>query len=447
MSPSRSPHTAQSAETDVLAALTAKCAKCGKCRSVCPVFAEMDDERFVARGRIALLDAVIAGELGASPKLIESLQACVGCYRCEAECPSAVDFSSILREFKSSRRYPTPIWARFVFRHVLPRRRLFDMAIKAGALSQKILPRDRTMPLRHLPMLLLKGRKIPELASRSFLRQVSSTKQDKPVSQPKMRAAFFVGCLTNYVYPQVAMASMRLLRRANIEVIVPPDQVCCGAPALALGDETAARKLMRANVEAFMKHDPDVIFTACASCGRVLKKEFTDVLGADAERFSSRVRDISELLVDEFQEVSAAVTQTVTYHDPCHLRYVQGIYKGPRDLLARHSDYREMPGADLCCGLGGLFNLYYYELSQEIAKRKARSIESVDADTVATSCPGCMLQLQTIVSDMAKPRRVVHLVEVLERAISASSNSVETAAGASETSESETVNAAAHAEP
>lgn len=417
MSPSRSSHTAQSAGTHVLAALTAKCAKCGKCRSVCPVFAEKDDERFVARGRIALLDAVLAGEVDASPKLMESLQACVGCYRCEAECPSAVDFSSVLREFKSSRRFRTPLWARVVFRHVLPSRRLFDMAIKAAVVSQKILPRDRTAPLRHLPMLLLKGRKIPELAGKSFLRQVRKIRPDEPVSRPKMRAAFFVGCLTNYAYPQVAEASVNLLRRANIEVVVPTGQVCCGAPALALGDETAARRLMRKNVGVFMEHDPDVIFTACASCGRVLKKEFTDVLGADAERFSSRVRDISELLVDELQDVSAAVTETVTYHDPCHLRYAQGIHRMPRDLLARFSDYREMPGADLCCGLGGLFNLYYYELSQEIAKRKARSIESVDADTVATSCPGCMLQLQTIVSGMAEPRRVVHLVEVLERAI------------------------------
>jgi glycolate oxidase iron-sulfur subunit len=225
------------------------------------------------------------------------------------------------------------------------------------------------------------------------------------------RVAFFVGCMVNYVYPGVGESLIRVLNRRGVTVVVPERQACCGTPALSVGDVKAAARLARLNAETFADAGVTDIITACASCSKTLKSEMDE---KGWEKF--RVRDVTEYLVEVVSFVDGKLDRTVTYHDPCHLKWGQDIRNEPRELLGAICDYKEMTGADDCCGFGGTFSMFHHDLSQNVAGRKASSIASVDAATVATACPGCMLQLQTIIDEHNLNSNVRHIVELIDEA-------------------------------
>jgi len=238
----------------------------------------------------------------------------------------------------------------------------------------------------------------------------------EPVEGTEQRVGFFVGCLINYVYPEVGEALMRLLNRHGIDVVVPQDQVCCGAPAIAMGDRVAARTLAERNVRAFRDAGVDTVLMACATGGKTLSKDYPRILGEEGASFASSVKNAVEFIAESVPFKTPTPSTTVTYHDPCHLRWGQGIYREPRDVLGRVGQYQEMPSADRCCGMGGTFSLFFHDISQKIARRKMDAIEATDADIVATACPGCMLQLNEGIQQRGMHKCVKHLVEVVEEA-------------------------------
>ncbi len=208
---------------------------------------------------------------------------------------------------------------------------------------------------------------------------------------------------------------MRLLNRRGISVVIPQEQVCCGTPALSVGETKAVEKLRMKNMNALLDSDPADIVCACASCARMLKHDYPAHLD-DGGRQRPRIYEATELLnILPFSEASR-LDMAVTYHDPCHLRWGQDISAAPREMLRSVCDYQEMAGAEECCGFGGTFNLLHYDLAQRMAARKAESIAGARAEVVATGCPGCMMQLQTIVAEHGLNRDVRHVVELLDEA-------------------------------
>ncbi|UCD57645.1 MAG: (Fe-S)-binding protein, partial [Candidatus Hydrogenedentota bacterium] len=179
-----------------------KCARCGKCRSVCPVFAELKDEAFVARGRISLFEALGRGEIATSPELRNIMSACLMCQRCTEICPSGVQFMQVLKAARErlAREMGLPFGSSFVFRHIITRRWLFDVAILAASLAQRVIPGRRKGNLRHLPLFFKGGKWLPPISRTPALRRYP---RPVGVQGAKARVALFVGCLTNYVYPQV----------------------------------------------------------------------------------------------------------------------------------------------------------------------------------------------------------------------------------------------------
>ncbi len=174
------------------------CSKCGKCRSVCPVFRETGDETRVARGRLALIDAAAHDELSPAGKLfVESISSCIGCYRCVYECPCGIDVVDAVHGARGlwSKSGGVGRMVNLMLRYVVPNRRLYDVAIRAALVAQKVLSRAERPPLRHLPLLFMDGRRVPVPASRSFLKSVRGKCFD--VAGGGRQIVFFVGCMIN----------------------------------------------------------------------------------------------------------------------------------------------------------------------------------------------------------------------------------------------------------
>ncbi len=393
-----------------------KCAKCGKCRSVCPVFIETGNESMVARGRISLADALRNGEVFHTERLRDYLLSCKKCLRCSSICPSGVDYDFIIQTMIDDLANHLGIWLvpRIIFRLFLTRRWLFNLLLKTASIFQSLVPLKRHGTMRHLPYMLMGGRWIPPLAKNPVLKKYRNTKK---IHHPRMKVGFYVGCLINYVYTDIADAVVEVLNRLEVEVVVPPGQLCCGIPALSLGDAKTARKLAEVNVEVFEKAQVDFIINACATCGRTLKRDYPRILGDDSRKFTDRVLDISEFIEKYFTCETKPLGTKITYHDPCHLHWGQNISKQPRDILRRSSAFQEMETPERCCGGGGVFNLLHYDLSMKIGEHKAKAIEKSGAEAVATGCPGCRLQIEDLLATRGSATKCTHTIQILRDAL------------------------------
>jgi glycolate oxidase iron-sulfur subunit len=233
--------------------------------------------------------------------------------------------------------------------------------------------------------------------------------------------------MTEYVFPHVGKKVVGFLTKNGVELIVPRQQGCCGAPAfLGAGDFDTGRKMADTNVSAF--EHLDYVITTCATCGSAMK-DYMKFLADTPERekaytrFADKVIDISAFLVDVLKLPASAYKaapevkgEKVTWHDPCHLSRHMGITNQPRQILKSISEieYVEMPDAGNCCGMAGTFSIYYYNISRQIAKKKIAAINSVDAGIVVTGCPGCEIQLIDSSLQQGKPLKVKHIMELLE---------------------------------
>ena len=410
-----------------------KCAKCGKCRSVCPVFIETGNESMVARGRISLAEALRDGEIFHTELLRDYLLSCKKCLRCSSICPSGVDYDLIIQTMLDDLANHIGIWLipRIIFKIFLPRRRLFNLLLKTASVFQSLVPLKRHGTMRHLPLMFMDGRWIPPLAKKSVLKKYKNKEVIPPLENNvkksplkkggrgdvKMRVGFYVGCLINYVYTDIADAVIEVLNHLGVEVVIPSRQLCCGTPARSLGDAKTARKLAEVNVKVFEDADVDFIINACATCGRALKRDYPRILGNRALKFTNKLCDISEFIEKFFAYETKALNTKITYHDPCHLYWGQNISKQPRDILRRSSTFQEMETPERCCGGGGGFNLLHYDLSVKIGEYKVNAIEKSGAEVVATGCPGCRLQIEDLLASRNSRVKCTHTIQVLRDAM------------------------------
>jgi len=389
-----------------------RCSRCGKCKSICPVFALARDEADVSRGKIALTDSFLSGRLQASRRLREILRSCLLCTRCRDVCPSGVEYTHLMHLMRSLTDSPLSLTslAGLAMCVLLPTRALLDASLRAVQRLQRAT--DHT-PLRHIPLFVLGNAPMPKLAARTALKEYAATRR---LTHPKGRVGLFTGCLINYVYPRIAGSFIRLAERAGYEVVLPKDQLCCGTPALSLGQTSLAVKLARRNFEAMEEAGCDVIVTACASCARTLRREYPRLLGQPAGSMDDRVLIASQFLDDVLDKPSHRSEKTVTYHDPCHLYYGLGVHREPRRLLERHARFVELDAPPACCGLGGTFAAFFPDRARRIGQSRIHELSSTGADVVASSCPGCMLQLDSCARAANLPIEIKHPLEVADEA-------------------------------
>jgi glycolate oxidase iron-sulfur subunit len=226
------------------------------------------------------------------------------------------------------------------------------------------------------------------------------------------------------MFADESAATVRVLARNGCTVITPKETVCCGMPARGYGRPDLVREQARVNIVLFEKANVEAIVTDCATCGSTLK-DYGRLLAdnpdwsARAAAFSSRVRDVSEFLMSiPLEKPTGRVEARVAYHDPCHLRRGQGVWKQPREILKMIDglEFIELPEADWCCGSAGSQLITHYETSLKVLQRKMDNLESTQAAYIASGCPGCQMQLNVGVRRVGLGVQVVHPITLLDMA-------------------------------
>jgi glycolate oxidase iron-sulfur subunit len=396
-----------------------KCSKCGGCQAVCPLYGETQAEPYVARGKIFLIKNYLEGKIELSPKMKEIMSLCLLCKACVDSCPNQVPVDRLVLAVRReiAKEGGISFVKKNVFQNLLQNNGSLSLAARMGYLYQHsgmqgLVRKSRLLELFSSDLAKKEGL-LPNMARHPFRRQAPGL---ITCSRPKMKVAYYTGCLTNYVYPGTGLAVLDVLGRSGAEVVIP-EQWCCGIPALASGDEASAAALARRNIEAFQRAGVDAIVTDCASCGSMLH-DYADLIGtSEAKSFADKVMDFSQVLDDclDFQPGERPVPLVATYHDPCHLRRGQGVHTAPRKLIRTVPglEFKEMKEADRCCGAAGSFNLTHYDLSARIGRRKTKNIRDTGAGLVVTGCPSCIMQIDHLLRQDQSPVRVMHLAELL----------------------------------
>lgn len=396
------------------------CVKCGVCQAHCPAYLADKKEGAVARGKLALAAALLQKETGLEKRLQQDMSMCLMCGSCMNKCPNKVPTHEIVgavrREITNNQGL-TPMGKGVSA--LLGTKPLMNSLVKGGALLSplvmKKVPESSGLRLRFsLPK--MKDRTLPRLPLKNLFERVPEFIEGKP-GRPVV--GFFSGCSISYVYPETGEQMIEILKSMGCSIYLPRSQKCCGIPALSSGDGNLVEELAENNIESFANREVDTIVTACASCNGGIREYYATMRGND-ESFTSKVIDFSEFLREQglFEKLQKdkrwPEPVKVTYHDPCHLK-IQGVTKEPRELLRAlpNVDFIEMSGADNCCGLGGTFSVYHYEQSRAIGARKMNGLRESGAELLATSCPGCIMQLQDSINHEGLSVRAVHLLELL----------------------------------
>ncbi|MCG8551278.1 MAG: (Fe-S)-binding protein [Desulfobacterales bacterium] len=401
------------------------CVKCGACRATCPVFKAENTEGGVARGKITLAQAMMDGEVFAEERLVHDLSQCLLCGSCTNLCPNQVPTHEIVAAARRqvAREKGLSGFGKGVAA-LLTHKKSMGWMSKAGELASRLLcrqiPETSGLRLRFPVPGIPRERTFPKPSFTPFLnREIRQTVS--PSTGP--RVLFFTGCGINYLYPEIGECLVRLLNFTGIHVALTDEQVCCGLPALSAGAGDAVDTLAQRNFKALKPHAFDYVLTACASCHGALAGLYP-TLGDDYQVFAEKTRDVMDFLMDmDLAGRLAGLPRSkapvkATYHDPCHLRN-HGLTQAPRQLLSAlpQVDFVEMADAATCCGLGGTFSVHHYETSQKIGDQKAAHVAQSGAQIVATACPGCMIQLRDSLNRQNVPARVVHLLELVCRAL------------------------------
>jgi glycolate oxidase iron-sulfur subunit len=406
------------------------CIRCGLCLAVCPTYREYLSETASPRGRVVLARKGLEGDLELSPNLYEQMYACLDCMACDEICPVGIHPAELAMDMRLLQEQKQPkLWKRTLFQELLPRPGRMELATWPLRLYERLgirrlvytfgLPSLFPGKLRTMEAML------PHLPQRP-LRQVlpEITKAD---GVSLHRIGFFLGCAQSLMFADESAASVRVLARNGCTIITPKETVCCGMPAMGFGRIDLVQQQARHNIALFEKAETEFIVTDCATCGTTLK-DYGRLLADDpawsarAATFSTRVRDISEFLLSiPLQKPRGRVEARVTYHDPCHLRRGQGVWKQPRELLKMIDgvEFVELPEADWCCGSAGSQLITHYETSLKVLKRKTEALASTKANFIASGCPGCQMQLNLGVRRAGLDVKVIHPVELLDWAYAA----------------------------
>ena len=403
-------------EGEIMAHAVEACVHCGFCLPACPTYVELGEEMDSPRGRIFLMKAVLEGEL----PMFEAtpfIDRCLGCQGCVTACPSGVPYGELLTTFrgwsepKRNRSVPERLY-RSAILNVLERPRLFHLGSILGQLAKpfaKVLPSALSAPLNLLPSKIKAMQPLPHIIPAEGIRRA--------------RVAFLAGCAQQSLEPNFNSATLRVLAKNGVEVVIPQGQGCCGAAALHTGAREEGLKLARANLRAFPR-DVDAIISNAAGCSSGLKEYpliFEGMPEQEVARwFASRVRDVSVFL---FELGPLPIPQpragfTVAYHDACHLAHAQGVKKEPRALLKSIPglELKEVAEGDLCCGSAGTYNLEQPELAGRLGQRKAKNVIETGADYVVSGNIGCHTQLSSHLNKQGSPMKVMHTFELLDLA-------------------------------
>ena len=401
-----------------------RCIRCGACANVCPIYKLVGGHNYghVYIGAIGLILTYFYHGRENARAIVRN---CLNCQACKSVCASGIDLPRLIREVHRTIlevEGAKPI-KNVLLNKVLKNRRLFHFLLRHGSLVQKPMAKGERV-IRHLPFFFDREhefRSLP-LLSTTPLRD-RWTQVNPRLKKPRLRVALFGGCVVDFVYPEQALALVKLLEAHNVQLEYPMEQTCCGLPAEMMGEKETARQVALQNLQALDMSRFDYILTLCASCGSHLKESYPRLLGEE-RTLQPMVRQMTEQIIDfcsfmvnvlqvsprEFRKGGARTA----YHSPCHLCRGLNVTEEPRELLTRAGlEYVPARDEDVCCGFGGSFSVDFPMLSAEILKEKLDHVEATGAEVLVTDCPGCVLQLQGGLHKRGSSIQVKHIAQII----------------------------------
>ena len=399
------------------------CVHCGFCTATCPTYVTQGDERDSPRGRIYLIKDLLETGRKIEAEDVWPIDHCLSCLSCVTTCPSGVDYRRLVDDarVRIEQNYRRPLVDRLMrsmLVRLIPSRAAFRGALKLAALGRLFKP-----ALSALPGI---GPKVEAMLALAPTSLPPSGPAEKPGVYPaagvegkRRRMALLGGCAEAVLAPHIHEATIRLLNRAGIDVVIPNGEGCCGSLAHHMGAEERALAQARADIDAWTREIDggglEAIVVTASGCGATIK-DYGYMLRDDpayakkAARVAALAKDISEVAGALDLDLKAPRRLAVAYHAACSLQHAQKIVDQPKALLKRAGfEVRSIPEAHLCCGSAGTYNILQPAIANALRDRKVANIARVRPDVIAAGNIGCLTQIG---SATATP--VVHVVELLD---------------------------------
>tara|TARA_B100000886_G_C20418972_1_gene490564 strand:+ start:583 stop:1875 length:1293 start_codon:yes stop_codon:yes gene_type:complete len=393
-----------------------KCVHCGMCNSTCPTYQVLGDELDGPRGRIYLIKDMLENNKPANEKIVKHIDRCLSCYACMTTCPSGVNYMHLIDHGRNhiERTYKRPIIQK-VFRDILsfalPNPRIFKILT---LLTKLIYPFKFLLPKFLKNSLNLMPRKIHKAKLPND--RIFKSKTEKIVS----RVALLTGCVQRVLSPEINEATIEVLNRHSVEVVVLPEIDCCGSLDHHLGKEKKAHAAFKKNIEhwynEYINNGLDAILSNTSGCGTTLKDYgfiFRDdpELKKKAKKISELTKDITEFL---FNNIDLKYTKKndnykIAYHSACSMQHGQKVHSIPLELLKKTGNtIMEIPDGHLCCGSAGTYNILQQDIAAKLLKDKIKNIQKISPDFISTGNIGCITQIS---SGTSIP--IIHTVELI----------------------------------
>ncbi len=404
-------------------AILRKCVHCGLCTATCSSYVMLGDERDSPRGRIYLIKDMLEERKRNNEQVRHHLDRCLSCLSCMTTCPSDVDYMHLVdlarvHVEETGQRPLKDRLMRSMLANILPFPFRFRLALIAALIVRPFRNFFKWIGLKEITAML-------ELANVSpFQRaQFSGPGMAKPHRFRTKRVVLMRGCAQQVLRPEINDATIRLLARQGVEVILPKESGCCGSLTHHMGKEEEALNSARKNIDTWyelMNHEPlDAIIMNASGCGTTVK-DYKHMLADDqayarrAQEISDITKDISEFLMNFEQDAPEGWSSIkVAYHSACSMQHGQNVNSEPR-LLLRQAGYTvlEIPEGHICCGSAGTYNILQSDIAQDLRKRKVKNIEKIKPDVIATGNIGCISQI-----GLGTDIPIVHTVELLDWAL------------------------------
>lgn len=416
--------------------LISTCVHCGFCLSTCPSYRVLGTEMDSPRGRIYLMDAISKNDASLGETSAQHFDSCLGCLACVTTCPSGVKYDQLIAATRPQieRNVPRSLSDRLIrglIFNLFPypqrlRAFLIPLFIYQKLGVQKIVRRTGLLP-KISPRLAAMESILPAIPKDAF-------REDFPVIIPaqgekRYRVGVILGCVQRLLFNPVNEATIRVLTANGCEVVIPRNQGCCGALPEHQGQTEQSHSLIKQMIDRFSGTRLDAIIINAAGCGHTLK-EYGHILKDDpeyreaAQEFSAKVKDIQEFLVEigltiPLFPLTETGELTIVYQDACHLLHGQKISSQPRQLLQQIPGVklREPLDASLCCGSAGIYNLLQPEIADELGQQKVENLTNTGAELIASSNPGCSLQIKKHLQLQGKDINLMHPMELLDYSI------------------------------
>ena len=398
-----------------------KCVHCGFCNATCPTYQLLGDELDGPRGRIYLIKDMIENNKPANEKIVKHIDRCLSCYSCMTTCPSGVNYMHLIDHGRShiEKTYKRPFSERLIRNSlsiILSKSSNFKLI---AILTQFIKPFVFLFPKKIKEMIRLMPGKFPK-KTLPKMKVYPSKNKKKTVA----RVALLTGCVQKVISPQINEATIRLLNRHNIEVVVLKNIDCCGSLNHHLGKNDLAIKTFKKNIsiwyDEYLNNGLDAIISNTSGCGTTLK-DYGFIFRDDsnfkkkAKKISELTKDISEYLDDKvklnFIPKSANEKKyKIAYHSACSMQHGQKIHNEPINLIKKTgNEVLEIYDGHVCCGSAGTYNLLQNDIANKLLENKIANIEKIKPQFISTGNIGCIVQI-------AKSTKIpiLHTVEIID---------------------------------